>query len=120
MIANLHNKRPDRPIPNVPRLFHTNNASSNAVVDNIDILGLPFTTASYRPPFTPGLLNAACDLSIIQHGIIDYNFDVQEHGIDDDTSIRKHRYQSLQDSRNALPKHLRNEENSTPGTVFLR
>ena len=120
MIASLHNKRPERRCPTIPRLFYRGNTASDDVIDNVDILRQPFTSSSYRPPFTPGVLDAACDLSIIQHGVINHNIDMQEMSVDDDLSIRKHQYQSLQDWRNALPLHLRNEENSTPGTVFLR
>ncbi|XPS70319.1 hypothetical protein M3J09_002544 [Ascochyta lentis] len=119
IIANLHNKRPERGIPDLPRLFHRRTATLGDVMENVDILGQPFTSSSYRPPFTPGVLNAACDLSIIQHGIINYNLDVQEQGIEDNLDTRREQYQSLHDWRNALPLNLRNEENNTPGTVFL-
>ena len=119
-VANLHNKRPKLHIPTVPRLFQKTNVTADNVIENLDIFGQPFTSASYPPPFTPGVLNAACDLSMIQHGIMNYSLDVQELGMDDSLCTRKQQYQSLQTWRNNLPLALRNEENHTPGTVFLR
>ncbi|UPX11811.1 uncharacterized protein EKO05_0002399 [Ascochyta rabiei] len=89
IIANLHNKRPERRVPNIPRLFHRRNATLGDVLENVDILGQPYTISSYRPAFTPGVLNAACDLAIVQNSIINYNLDVQELIIDDDLSTRR-------------------------------
>jgi hypothetical protein len=120
IVANLHNKRPERRAPTLDRLFYDGDITTDDASGNVDIYGQPFTNTSYRPAFTPGVLNAACDLSMLHHGIINYNLDVLELGIEDNLWTRKQQYQSLQDWRERLPLRLRNEENHTPGTVFLR
>jgi hypothetical protein len=117
IIASLHNRRCERPTLTVPRLLSSIGASA---VDNVDVFGDPFTVSSYRPPFTPGLLNAACDLAVIQNEVANYNFDVPELGTEDSLEIRRQQYQRLQAWQDGLPPHLRTEHNSTPGTGFLR
>ena len=120
VIANLHNKRPERRAPIVARLFPRGNASLGERVANIDIFDQPFTSSSYRPSFTYGVLDAACDLSVFQHVVINHNFDVQERSVQDNLNDRIQQYRSLQDWQDRLPLHLRNEGNNTPGTAFLR
>jgi hypothetical protein len=117
IVASLHNKRCERHTLTVPRLFSTEGALA---VDNVDIFGNPFTASSYRPPFTPGLLDAACDLAVIQNEVANYNFDVLELGTEDSLGIRREQYQRLQAWQDALPPHLRTEHNPTPGTGFLK
>jgi hypothetical protein len=117
IVASLHNRRCERRTLTVPRLLSTVGASAT---ENMDIFGDPFTASSYRPPFTPGLLNAACDLAVIQNEVANYNFDVLELGTDDSFRIRQQQYQRLQAWQDTLPPHLRTEHNPTPGTGFLK
>jgi hypothetical protein len=117
IVASLHNRRCERRTLTVPRLLSTVGASAT---ENMDIFGDPFTASSYRPPFTPGLLDAACDLAIIQNEVANYNFDVLELGTDDSLEIRQQQYQRLQAWQATLPLHLRTEHNPTPGTGFLK
>jgi hypothetical protein len=100
----------------VPRLLSTVGAFAT---ENMDIFGDPFTASSYRPPFTPGLLNAACDLAVIQNEVANYNFGVLELGTNDSLEVRQQQYQHLQAWQDTLPPHLRTEHNPTPGTGFL-
>jgi hypothetical protein len=104
----------------LPRLFQKRNAAPGDVVENVDIFEQPFTSSSYRPSFTPGVLNAACDLAVLQHAVINHNFDVWEKGAKDDFDRRLQQYRTLQDWENKIPQELRNEMNNTPGTAFLR
>lgn len=120
IIANLHNKRPQRQAPKLPRLFQRQNVAPGNIVENVDIFEQPFTSSSYRPSFTPGVLNAACDLAVLQHAVINHNFDVREKGARDAFDMRLQQYRTLQDWENKVPRELRNELNNTPGTAFLR
>ncbi|KAF3038471.1 hypothetical protein E8E12_003605 [Didymella heteroderae] len=119
IVANLHNKRPERQAPTLPRLFERKSAVPDNDFENVDIFGQPFTSSSYRPSFTPGVLNAACDLAVLQHAVINHNFDVRENGASDNFGMRLQQYRTLQKWESKVPPELRNDINNTPGTAFL-
>ena len=89
-------------------------------VENVDLFGEPFTSASVRPPFTPGILNAICDLTILQNEITRYNEEILQPGTEDDLPTRRGLYKKVLAWRESLPRHLLNEVNHTPGTSLLR
>jgi hypothetical protein len=86
----------------------------------MDIMGEPYTSASYRPPFAAGVFNAQCDLVVFEHEVSRFNKDILESEAHDNLRMRRRLYERLKALRNALPSHLRNEWNSTPGTNLLR
>jgi hypothetical protein len=104
----------------MPRSFQRQSSASGSAFGNVDIFGQPFTSSSYRPSFTPGVLDAACDLVVLQHDVINQNFDVQEKGTHDDFGMRLRQYRILQNWESKVPAELRYEMNNTPGTAFLR
>lgn len=57
ILANFQGRVPALKTPTIPRLFHDPGWDQDAC-PNVDILGEPFTSASYRPPFAPGVFNA--------------------------------------------------------------
>jgi len=119
IIAALQNKTPALQIPTVPRLFHQDLGPLNPI-ENVDLFGQPFTSASPRPPFAPGVINALCDLTILQNDITKYNDDMLHSDKDLDLSLRKATYHRVSTWQNSLPDHLRDEMNYTPGTSLLR
>lgn len=119
IIAALQNKIPGLRTPEVPRLFHEE-VDLFGSVENVDILGEPFTSASFRPPLTPGIPNAICDLTILQNEIIIHNENILQSGSEDDLPTRRGLYKKLRTWRKSLPEHLLNELNRTPGTSLLR
>lgn len=56
----------------MPQLIHEE-ISSYTMIKNVDLFGDPFTSASFRLSFAPGVLNATCDLTILQNEITVYN-----------------------------------------------
>jgi hypothetical protein len=119
IIAALQNKTPALRIPTIPRFFQEH-ASSSEPVENVDLFGEPFTSASFRPPFTPGILNAACDLNILQNEVTRYNEEVLQSEKEGDLPTRRGLYNKVLAWRKSLPRHLLNEANHTPGTCLLR
>ncbi|KZM20195.1 uncharacterized protein EKO05_0001136 [Ascochyta rabiei] len=119
ILAALQNKTPALRKPTVPRLFHEQ-VEPSGPVENVDLFGQAFTSASPRPQFAPGVLSAACDLNILQNEIIQYNEDLLRSGNENDLTIRKGLYNKVLAWRKSLPNHLLNELNYTPGTSLLR
>lgn len=119
IIAALQNKTPDLEIPSVPRLFHEG-IDPYLTCENVDLFGQPYTSASFRPPFAPGLLNAACDLNILQNEIMHFNENASRSNYEADFPTRKMFYNKVLAWRKSLPNHLWNESNYTPGTSLLR
>jgi hypothetical protein len=117
IIAALQNKVPALQKAMVPRLFHNEEDISS---ENVDYFDQPFTSASFRPPFAPGVFNATCDLTILQNEITKYNEDILESGKDDDILKRRGLYDKVLAWRKSLPGHLLNEVNYTPGASLLR
>ncbi|XPS68923.1 hypothetical protein M3J09_001203 [Ascochyta lentis] len=119
ILAALQNKMPALRIPTVPRLFHEQ-AEPSVLIENVDLFGEIFTSASPRPPFAPGVFNAACDLNILQNEIIQYNEDLLQSGKEHDLDVRRGLYDKVLAWRKSLPDYLLNELNYTPGTSLLR
>ncbi|KAJ6287481.1 hypothetical protein J3E71DRAFT_209112 [Bipolaris maydis] len=119
ILASFHGRLPAIRMPIVPRLFHLPEWDQE-VCRNIDILNEPYTSASYRPPFAPGVFNAQCNLTVFEHEVSQFNKDVLESETPENLGARKRLYERLKALRKALPSHLRNERNSTPGTNILR
>lgn len=119
VLANFHGRVPTLRTPTVPRLFHMSEWNQDAC-PNLDIQGEPYTSASYRPPFAAGVFNAQCDLTMFEHEVSRFNKDVLESEGYENLSARRKLYERLKALRSALPSHLRNEWNSTPGTNILR
>ncbi|KAJ5062233.1 hypothetical protein J3E74DRAFT_473850 [Bipolaris maydis] len=109
ILASFHGRLPAIRMPIVPRLFHLPEWDQE-VCRNIDILNEPYTSASYRPPFAP----------VFEHEVSQFNKDVLESETPENLGARKRLYERLKALRKALPSHLRNERNSTPGTNILR
>ncbi|KAF3034175.1 hypothetical protein E8E11_000464 [Didymella keratinophila] len=103
----------------MPRLFHLPEWDQDAC-PNMDILSEPYTSASYRPPFAPGVFNAQCNLTVFEHEVSQFNKDVLESETRENLRARKVLYERLKALRETLPSHLRNEWNPTPGTNILR
>lgn len=119
IIAALQNKSPALQTPTVARSFDTV-ITPSMPVENVDLFGQPFTSASPRPPFTPGVLHALCDLTILQNEITKYNDDMLQVNVQVDLVARRALYKKTLSWRKSLPDHLLNELNSTPGTCLLR
>jgi hypothetical protein len=119
IIAALQNKTPAIQTPTVPRLFHGDLATSTPF-ENVDLFGQCFTSASPRPPFAPGVINALCDLTILQNEVTKYNDDELHSDEDPDLSARIAIYNRVLMWRKSLPDHLLDEVNHTPGTSLLR
>jgi hypothetical protein len=90
----------------MPRLFKRGKAAPGEVSENVDIHEQPFTSSSYRPSFTPGLLNGTCDLAVLQHAVINHDFDMKEKGARDDFDQRLQQYRTLQDWESKVPGEL--------------
>lgn len=119
ILASFHGRLPAIRMPIVPRLFHLPEWDQDAC-GNVDILNEPYTSASYRPPFAPGVFNAQCNLTVFEHEVSQFNKDILKSETPENLGARKKLYERLKALRKALPSHLRNERNPTPGTNILR
>jgi len=119
MVANFFKKPMTMKIPSVPRLFHEHKETSQDL-RNVDIFGQPFTSSSHFPPLTPGVMNAMCDVVILHHEVIDHNEASPDSTNEHNFHTQRRLYDRLHAWQDCLPKHLRCEENATPGPRFLR
>ncbi|PHH93301.1 hypothetical protein CDD83_8000 [Cordyceps sp. RAO-2017] len=71
-------------------------------------------------PHVPGVFDAMCDLSELLYVVMQWNKDSVEVGSVEDVDKRRQFYTHIQTWMRNLPKHLRERENFTPQTVFLR
>lgn len=107
--------------PTIARLFEDDYDALSSQQHNVDLFGEPFTENSRQPPFVRGTLDAACDLSELLYKTMTHNSNgAIELGSDDDLNERSELYAELIQLRKGLPVRLRDEENFTPQTCFLR
>jgi hypothetical protein len=119
ILANFHGRIPTLRTPTISRLFH-DPAWDQDACSNVDIFGDTFTSASYRPPFAPGVFNAQCDLTVLEYEVTIFNKKSAKSEDEASLHTRRRLYEKLNALRNALPSHLRNEWNMVPGTNLLK
>lgn len=109
--------------PSIPRCFESpssDHGGSSATAHNIDLFGNRYETGSRPPPFVPGVLYAACDLSELLYQSMLWNAEASEVGSPQDLKKRTNLHTNVLEWRNQLPKYLKEDCNFTPQTCFLR
>ncbi len=104
------------PPPEVPRCFEdlaVNEAAKHSP-------GSSSGSATTEPPTANGVLNATCDLSLLLYQIMQYNATQEDVGSDEDLAKRRQYYSEVQSLWHNIPEQLKEENNLTPQTCFLR
>jgi hypothetical protein len=107
------------PSPKIPKPWGYSNELNT--MENVDILGQPFTPSSTQPPFVPGITRCMGEIAEMQYRMIMFNITsnlAPTHP--QEVHIRKGFYQELLQWRGQLPANYLVEENFTPETCFLR
>ncbi|KAG6019116.1 hypothetical protein E4U41_003392, partial [Claviceps citrina] len=110
------------PPPAIPRHFErpTEEAPSSGIIPNVDMFGNVHTRESKSPPFVPGALYLACDVTLMLYSSMQWNLESETfYGTEEDLRVRRRKLDEVGQWRKRLPLNMREDVNFTPQTCYL-
>ncbi|KAG5981442.1 hypothetical protein E4U55_002946 [Claviceps digitariae] len=112
------------PPPAIPRHFERPEEPPSSLwhhgvapAPNVDLFGNPHTSQSKSPPFVPGALYLACDVTLMLYSSMRWNMESESfHGTEEDLRVRRRKLDEVRLWRERLPRNMREEFNFTPQT----
>ncbi|KAG5945456.1 hypothetical protein E4U53_006704 [Claviceps sorghi] len=109
------------PPPAIPRHFERPfEPPGLAPPPNVDMFGNVHTSESKSPPFVPGALYLACDVTSMLYSSMQWNQESESFcGEEEDLKVRRRKLDEVRRWRERLPLNMREDINFTPQTCYL-
>ncbi|KAG5979347.1 hypothetical protein E4U43_006909, partial [Claviceps pusilla] len=113
------------PPPSIPRHFERPFEPppapyGRAPAPNVDMFGNTHTSESKSPPFVPGALYLACDVTLMLYSSMQWNMESESfYGTEEDLRVRRRKLHEVRQWREGLPRNMREDINFTPQTCYL-